>query len=119
MNKVQLILDAAGYVSETGPYQYSCNCISFAVDRAGIHDHVDYVATTELRGEYQLFVITKHLKDDYIQYCEGSEDISYAHSIKYSHISASFFDATYGTDSAKKRREALLAFAEYLMGNEP
>ena len=117
MNKVQLILDAAGYVSETGSYQYSCNCISLAVERT--HKHVDYVATTELRGEYQAFVITKHLKDDYIQYCEGSEDISYAHSIKYSHISASFFDATYGTDSAKKRREALLAFAEYLMGNEP
>ena len=119
MNKVQLILDAAGYVSETGSYQYSCNCISFAVDRAVELAGGYPEFATNLRTEYQAFVITKHLKDDYIQYCEESVDISYAHSIKYSHISASFFDATYGTDSAEKRRESLLAFAAYLMGNEP
>ena len=116
MNKVQIILDAAGHVTDNGSYySFSCNCISLAVDRAGGYPEF----ATNLRTEYQAFVITKHLKDDYIQYCEESVDISYAHSIKYSHISASFFDATYGTDSAKKRREALLAFAAYLMGNEP
>ena len=116
MNKVQIILDAAGYVTDNGSYySYSCNCISRAVELAGGYPEF----ATNLRTEYQAFVITKHLKDDYIQFCEGTEDTSYVPSVKYSHISASFFDATYGTDSAKKRREALLAFAEYLMGNEP
>lgn len=117
MNKAQIILEAVDYVTDNGSYySFSCNCISFAVDRAGIHDRM---VAIKLRTEYAVFLITKYLKDEYMQFCEEFGDISYAHSVEHSYISATFFDATYGTDSAEKRREALLAFAEYLMGNEP
>ena len=117
MNKAQIILEAVGYVTDNRSYySFSCNCISLAVDRAGICDHT---VATKLRTEYAVFLITEYLKDEYMQYCKESGDIDYAHSVKHSYISALFFDAIYGTDSAEKRREALLAFAEYLMGNEP